>query len=369
MAFEDIERLKEKITKDPNSKLFVPLAEEYKKAGMFDEAIDVLIKGLERQPGYLSARVSLGKIYTERGMLNEAKDEFEKVTSSIPDNLYAHKKLAEIYSDLGEKDKAVNEFKAVLKLNPMDEWATASLAEMEETKIHTEEQTVEKTEEDILEEEIPVKEGIEEETEELAELHLSEENIELLEPASEEVEELIEEQENISNIVIADEELEFEESSPEPDKEKEAAETLFDIPVTEEDLNSMKAPEEAIEEVQETLSEGHAEIIEEISEVEEELSFEGLQEETELVAEEEAIPPLNLSDADPHILQGNYTEAMNVYRKLLSLEPENKQVLQRVEELKALLKLLGKDKEDLIARMGNLLEGIKRRRDEFFGSS
>jgi hypothetical protein len=36
-------------------------------------------------------------------------------------------------------------------------------------------------------------------------------------------------------------------------------------------------------------------------------------------------------------------EAMSIYRKLLSLEPEDVHVLQRVEELKALLKLLGKD--------------------------
>jgi tryptophanyl-tRNA synthetase len=78
---------------------------------------------------------------------------------------------------------------------------------------------------------------------------------------------------------------------------------------------------------------------------------------------------LNLTDADQYILQGNYIEAMNVYRNLLSIEPENKHVLQRVEELKALLKLLGKDKEELITKLENLLEGIKRRRDEFFGSS
>jgi len=109
MALEDIERLKEKITRDPNSKLFVPLAEEYKKAGMYDEAIDALTKGLEQQPGYLSARVSLGKIYIERGMLSEARDEFEKVINAIPDNLYAHKKLAEIYRELGEKEKAIQE--------------------------------------------------------------------------------------------------------------------------------------------------------------------------------------------------------------------------------------------------------------------
>src|SRR5512135_3267323 len=100
MAIEEIERLKEKLAKDPDSKLFVPLAEEYKKAGMLDEAVDVLTKGLETQPSYLSARVSLGKIYIDRGMLDEARAEFEKVITVIPDNLYAHKKLAEISKDL-----------------------------------------------------------------------------------------------------------------------------------------------------------------------------------------------------------------------------------------------------------------------------
>ena len=111
MSSEEIERLREKIEKDPNSKLFVPLAEEYKKAGMYDEAIDALIKGLEKQPSYLSARVSLGKIYVERGMLADAMAEFEKVIAAIPENLYAHKKLAEIYRELGDKDKAIREFK------------------------------------------------------------------------------------------------------------------------------------------------------------------------------------------------------------------------------------------------------------------
>ena len=127
MSSEEIERLREKIEKDPNSKLFVPLAEEYKKAGMYDEAIDALIKGLEKQPSYLSARVSLGKIYVERGMLADALAEFEKVIAAIPENLYAHKKLAEIYRELGDKDKAIKEFRTVLKLNPLDEWAATSL--------------------------------------------------------------------------------------------------------------------------------------------------------------------------------------------------------------------------------------------------
>jgi hypothetical protein len=44
-------------------------------------------------------------------------------------------------------------------------------------------------------------------------------------------------------------------------------------------------------------------------------------------------------------------------------------VMQRIEELKMLLKLLGKDKEELIAKLDGLLADIKKRRDEFFGST
>ncbi len=127
MALEDIEKLKEKVKKDPNSKLFVPLAEEYRKTGMLDEAISVLMTGITSQPGYASARVSLGKIYLEKKMAPAAKEEFEKVISAIPDNLFAHKKLAEIYRDSGEKERAIGEYRVVLKLNPFDDDAVSNL--------------------------------------------------------------------------------------------------------------------------------------------------------------------------------------------------------------------------------------------------
>ena len=131
MSIKEIEKLREKVEKDPNSKLYVPLAEEYRKEGMLDEAIEVLQKGLEKQPGYMSARVSLGKIYLEKGQMDEARVEFENVVKLIPDNLYAHKKLAEIYRDTGKKDLAIKSFRTFLKLNPMDEDALNNLRELE----------------------------------------------------------------------------------------------------------------------------------------------------------------------------------------------------------------------------------------------
>src|ERR1700690_3276352 len=134
MSLKDIEKLKEKIEKDPNSKLFVPLSEEYKKEGKLDEAINVLLSGIEKQPGYMSARVALGKIYLEKEMLKEAQTEFELVVKAIPDNLYAHKKLADIYRATGDTERAIRSYKTVLKLNAMDEDALISLIEFESSE-------------------------------------------------------------------------------------------------------------------------------------------------------------------------------------------------------------------------------------------
>ena len=428
MALEDIDRLKEKISKDPHSKLFVPLAEEYKKAGMLDEAIEVLVKGLEIQPGYLSARVSLGKIFIDRGMMHEAQTEFEKVISAIPDNLYAHKKLAEIYRDLGEQDKAVREFKTVLKLNPMDEWAAASLSEIEQgipsfesdQPIQEEAASLKpgplKVEEEffeIPETEIPgIPHELPEEIkgageEEIPEFSTSTAGSSLLDNPHEDIALTGTEEKEISEIPLGDEDLKLWESSPEEIKEpEEEREAIPEISISEEDraiweshAASIKTvtdekkgqepspPEEIdlwkplydMEEEEESKAPDLAETP--AAEGETPLSFEGVLQQEESAAEEisqpsekeeqqeqtQTMPGVN--DADSYIQEGKYFSAMNVYRKILAREPDNKQVLQRTEELRALLKLLGKDKEELVSKLDGFLDGLRKRRDEFLGSA
>ncbi len=77
---------------------------------------------------------------------------------------------------------------------------------------------------------------------------------------------------------------------------------------------------------------------------------------------------LDFSEADAFVLAGQYYKALERYRAMLQEYPDNKKVLQRMAELKNLLKLLGKDQE-IIVKLEALLEGIRRRRDEFFSSS
>lgn len=116
----EIVKLSEKLQKDPSSRLFFPLAEEYIKCGMHEEAVMVLKEGLKIHPGFTAARVSLGKVYLLRGQVAEAKAEFEKVVAQNPDNLMAQKKLAQIYRDEGNIEKSMQICDAILSINAKD---------------------------------------------------------------------------------------------------------------------------------------------------------------------------------------------------------------------------------------------------------
>lgn len=360
MSLKDIEKLKEKVEKDPNSKLFVPLAEEYRKEGMLDDAINVLLSGLERQPDYMSARVSLGKMYLEKGMLEEARIEFEDVIKSIPDNLYAHKKLAEIYRDTGERDLAIKSFKTVLRLNPMDEDALNKLRDIEGEEYA--EQPPEESppvEPPLSEEAPPSEEGVKE----MVSADTGKETAFLEETEGESAH--VDEELTVFKDVLFGSTEEVTEGLPEEISVRE-----------DEDIEILEEPVEGVEEEISFGDIGEALKTEEpeIKDISEEITVEGVKE--EIFTEDEKLDLIEpsdkggtIEDADKYISEGNYFEAMNIYKSILSSDPDNKKVLQRIEELKTLLKLMGKDKEALISRLNIFLEGINKRRDEFFRSS
>ncbi len=116
----DLQKLEEKLRKDPHSKLFFPLAEEYITAGRLQEAVTLLRTGIKAHPDFLSARVALGKALLSKGQIEEAKHEFEQVVTANPDNLLAHKKLAGIYFKAGDTRKALASCEVILAVNPVD---------------------------------------------------------------------------------------------------------------------------------------------------------------------------------------------------------------------------------------------------------
>ena len=111
-----IEDLRRRVQKDPASIAFAQLAEECRRAGLYQEAVDVCRAGLELHPGYLSARVTLGRALIELNDLDTALGELEHVLKSAPENLAAIRGLAEIHHRQGSLTLALAQYRAALAL-------------------------------------------------------------------------------------------------------------------------------------------------------------------------------------------------------------------------------------------------------------
>ena len=97
-----IVELKRRVQLDPASIVFAVLAEEYRRAGRFQEAIATCIAGLQRHPSYLSAHVTLGRALIEVGRFEDADEELQYVLQRAPENLAAIRGLADIHHRRGD---------------------------------------------------------------------------------------------------------------------------------------------------------------------------------------------------------------------------------------------------------------------------
>jgi len=97
-----IEELRRRVHLDPASIAFAALAEEFRRMGRHEEAIETCRAGLQRHPAYLSARVTLGRALIETGDYDAAREELETVLRSAPENLAAIRGLAQIHERLGQ---------------------------------------------------------------------------------------------------------------------------------------------------------------------------------------------------------------------------------------------------------------------------
>ncbi|MFQ5587329.1 MAG: tetratricopeptide repeat protein [Nitrospiria bacterium] len=127
----EILRLTQSLEKNPESRLFVPLAEAYLQSEMPEEAVTVLSDGIQHHPMFVAARVMLGKIQHEKGALPEAKTQFEHVIGIAPSNIPSLKGLADISRKEGRKNEARDFYQRILEIDPTDKTAHTLLNELD----------------------------------------------------------------------------------------------------------------------------------------------------------------------------------------------------------------------------------------------
>ena len=88
-------RLEERVSRNPSSPLFLPLAEAYRQEGRAADAERVLRAGLDHHREHFSARTALGRVLLQLQRPEEARQELERVHRAVPENLLASRLLEE----------------------------------------------------------------------------------------------------------------------------------------------------------------------------------------------------------------------------------------------------------------------------------
>lgn len=120
-----------KFQEDPTSRVFAPLAEAYRKAGLVDEAIEIAREGLRVHPHFVGGRVALGRALFEKRQYDAVVDELSVVVREVPDNLVAQRLLAESCLMLGRVTEALSAYKMLLYFNPADPETARVVSELE----------------------------------------------------------------------------------------------------------------------------------------------------------------------------------------------------------------------------------------------
>lgn len=119
------------LQKDPQSKVFAPLAEALREMGDFVRAEQIAADGVRRHPAYASGYVALGRILSDQSRQKEALVILQKAADLDPENLLALQLLALTHLRLNAPKDALKIYKRVLFLNPQSEKARSAIQRLE----------------------------------------------------------------------------------------------------------------------------------------------------------------------------------------------------------------------------------------------
>ncbi len=115
-----IDELRKKFDENPR-RFFAPLANEYRKAGDFEQAVFICQEYLPQQPGHMSGHIVYGQTLFDMGRDEEARAVFETALTLDPENLIALKHLGDIARQAGDFEGSRSWYQRVLEADPRNE--------------------------------------------------------------------------------------------------------------------------------------------------------------------------------------------------------------------------------------------------------
>lgn len=117
---ERLRALQSRWDSDKTSRVFVQLAEEYRRVGRTEEALAILAEGLTSNPNYLAAKVVQGRCHLDLGRAKDAIRELEGVIARDPTQMVAYKLLVEAHLVEGDGEEARKRLRIYSLLNDSD---------------------------------------------------------------------------------------------------------------------------------------------------------------------------------------------------------------------------------------------------------
>jgi predicted regulator of Ras-like GTPase activity (Roadblock/LC7/MglB family)/Flp pilus assembly protein TadD len=126
-----LEELKRLLQKDPTSRQFLALAEEYRRHGKYRDAVITLERGLALHQTSVAGHVALGKTYQQLDRLEDAIRAFTNALRIDRENLVAIRQLAEVFLAKGDKIEAIKKLKLYRGLKAGDRDVNDIIARLE----------------------------------------------------------------------------------------------------------------------------------------------------------------------------------------------------------------------------------------------
>lgn len=104
--------------KNPDSLVFAPLADAYRRKGAFQKAVQICKSGLKRHKNYAPGYVVLARIYFDLKKYKKAMEYFEKALDLQPGHLMCLRYLSELYIKFKDVKKVLCIYEMLLLYSP-----------------------------------------------------------------------------------------------------------------------------------------------------------------------------------------------------------------------------------------------------------
>jgi len=118
---DEIAQLEALHSASPDGRVFVHLAEAYRRAGERTRALEVLTTGLRRHEDYPSAHIVLGRVYRDDADYDSAIAAYRRAAELDGGNGEALRALGELLSARGRVDEAAEYLREAYRIDPEDE--------------------------------------------------------------------------------------------------------------------------------------------------------------------------------------------------------------------------------------------------------